>query len=134
VRAVAIVVQATGVAADTVRRGRKEATDRGIYILQQRIVKHYTRFEVDIPSLAKETKPVLWEMHEQRDWVETVLDNEADWTTENLSTEETAFDAWLLPATFESLIDPANRDRPSELTIASGEYREYRPEILLATG
>lgn len=30
-------------------------SDHGIYILQQRIVKHYTRFEVDIPSLAKET-------------------------------------------------------------------------------
>lgn len=70
-------------------------SDHGIYILQQRIVKHYTRFEVDVPSLVKETAPVLWEMHQQRDWVETVLDDEADWTTENLSTEETAFDAWL---------------------------------------
>jgi hypothetical protein len=70
-------------------------SDRGIYVLQQRIVKHYTRFEVDIPSLAKETAPVLWEMHQQRDWVETVLDEEADWTIENLSAEESAFDAWL---------------------------------------
>lgn len=70
-------------------------SDRGIYVLQQRIVKHYTRFEVDIPSLAKEAAPVLWEMHQQRDWVETVLDDEDDWTTENLSAEETAFDEWL---------------------------------------
>jgi hypothetical protein len=70
-------------------------SDHGIYVLQQRIVEHYTRVEVDIPTLAKETAPVLWEMHQQQDWVETVLDDEADWTTENLSTEETAFDAWL---------------------------------------
>jgi hypothetical protein len=46
-------------------------------------------------SLAKETAPVLWEMHQQRDWVETVLGDEADWTTENLNAEETAFDSWL---------------------------------------
>jgi hypothetical protein len=70
-------------------------SDRGIYVLQQRIVKHYTRLDVDPPTLAKETAPVLWEMHQQRDWVETVYDDEADWTTENLGTEETAFDAWL---------------------------------------
>ncbi|BCI91736.1 hypothetical protein NIIDMKKI_69420 [Mycobacterium kansasii] len=70
-------------------------SDRGIYVLQQRIVKHYTRFEIDIPSLAKGTAPVLWEMHQQRDWVETVLDDEDDWTAENLSAEEIAFDAWL---------------------------------------
>lgn len=70
-------------------------SDRGIYILQQRIVKHYTRFDVDIPSLAKETAPVVWEMHQQRDWVETVLDDETEWTTENLSVEEVAFEAWL---------------------------------------
>ena len=70
-------------------------SDRGIYVLQQRLVKHYTRLEVDIPALAKEAAPVLWEMHQQRDWVETVLDEEADWTSEKLSAEESAFDAWL---------------------------------------
>ena len=48
-------------------------SDLGIYVLQQRLVKHYTRLEVDIPALAKEAAPVLWEMHQQRDWVETVL-------------------------------------------------------------
>jgi hypothetical protein len=70
-------------------------SDRGIYVLQQRLVKHYTRVDVDIPTLTKAAASVLWEMHQQRDWVETVLDDETDWTTENLSTEETAFDAWL---------------------------------------
>ncbi|CDO89955.1 hypothetical protein AWC29_00035 [Mycobacterium triplex] len=70
-------------------------SDRGIYILQQRIVKNYTRFEVDIPSLAKETAPTVWEMHQQRDWVETVFDDEVDWTTDNLRAEEIEFQTWL---------------------------------------
>jgi hypothetical protein len=70
-------------------------SDRGIYVLQQRIIKNSTRFEVDISSLAQQTSPVLWEMHQQRDWVETVLDDEDEWTIENLNTEEIAFDAWL---------------------------------------
>jgi len=74
-------------------------TDRGIYVLQQRLVKHYTRLDVDIPALTREAAPVLWELHQQRDWVETVFDDEADWTTENLRAEEraeeNAFDAWL---------------------------------------
>ncbi len=83
-------------------------SDHGIYVLQQRIVKHYTRVEVDIPTLRKETAPVLWEMHQQRDWVETVLDDEADWTTENLSTEEAAFDAWLREG------DPSRRTQLKE--------------------
>jgi hypothetical protein len=49
----------------------------------------------EIPSFAKESAPVLWEMHQQRDWVEMVLDDESDWTIENLRAEEIAFDAWL---------------------------------------
>jgi|SRR5271166_891286 len=70
-------------------------SDHGIYVLQQRLVKHYTRFDVDIPTLAKVAAPVLWEMHQQRDWAETVLDDETDWTTENLHSEEVTFHAWL---------------------------------------
>jgi hypothetical protein len=70
-------------------------SDQGIYVLQQRIIKHLTRFEVDLASLAEETAPVLWEMHQQRDWLETVYDDESDWTTTNLIAEDAAFDAWL---------------------------------------
>lgn len=70
-------------------------SDRGIYVLQQRLVKHYTRLEVEIPVLAKESAPLLWEMHTQRDWIETVLENETDWTITNLGIEESAFDSWL---------------------------------------
>ncbi|MCV7198160.1 hypothetical protein [Mycobacterium angelicum] len=90
-------VDVTAAPSELLRPEARIATlsDKGIYVLQQRIVKHYTRFEVDLPSLAKETAPVLWEMHQQRDWVETVFDDEGDWTNENLAAEESAFDAWL---------------------------------------
>ncbi|GAB5007407.1 hypothetical protein [Mycobacterium avium] len=91
------LIDATAAPSELLHLDARIATlsDRGIYILQQRIVKHYTRVEVDIPTLAKETAPVAWEMHQQRDWVETVLDDEADWTTENLRAEEIEFQAWL---------------------------------------
>lgn len=91
------LIDATAAPSELLHLDARIATlsDRGIYILQQRIVKHCTRVEVDIPTLAKETAPVAWEMHQQRDWVETVLDDEADWTTENLRAEEIEFQAWL---------------------------------------
>lgn len=94
----ASLVDVTGAPSELLHLDARIATlsDRGIFVLQQRIVKNATRFEVDIPSLAKATRPVLWEMHQQRDWVETVLDDESDWTIENLRVEEIAFDAWLL--------------------------------------
>ena len=79
-------------------------SDTGIYVLQQRLIKHYTRFEVDIPALAKESASVLWEMHQQRDWIETVLEDESNWTKENLEAEELAFDLWLREG------EPSRRD------------------------
>lgn len=90
-------VDTTAAPSELLTLDRRVATlsDRGIYVLQQRLIKHYTRFDVDIPALARETAPVLWEMHQQRDWIETVLDDEADWTPENLEVEEIAFDNWL---------------------------------------
>ena len=45
--------------------------------------------------LAKESATTIWELHQQRDWIETVLEDEATWTDANLKAEEEAFDAWL---------------------------------------
>lgn len=54
------LIDATAAPSELLHLDARIATlsDRGIYILQQRIVKHYTRVEVDIPTLAKETAPV----------------------------------------------------------------------------
>jgi hypothetical protein len=100
------LLDVTAAPSDLLLIDRRIATlsDRGIYVLQQRLIKHYTRLDVDMPALAREAAPVLWEMHQQRDWVETVLDDEADWTSDNLQVEESAFDAWLREG------EPSRRD------------------------
>ena len=99
-------VDITAAPAELLVLDRRIATlsDRRIYVLQQRLVKHYTRLDVDAAVLAREAAPVLWEMHQQRHWTETVLEDEADWTSENLDREEKAFDAWLRDG------DPSRRD------------------------
>lgn len=86
----------TACPADLVTLDRRIATlsNRGIYTLQQRLIKHYTRLEVPIPVLRQESAPVLEEAEQQRDWVETVLD-ESDWTTASIDAEARAYDAWL---------------------------------------
>jgi hypothetical protein len=100
-------VDITAAPSELLALDRRIATlsDTGIYVLQQRLIKHYTRFEIDIPALAKESASVLWEMHQQRDWIENVYDDEIDWTSENLQAEEIAFDAWLREG------EPSRRDR-----------------------
>lgn len=69
-------------------------SNHGIYVLQQRLVKHYTRLDVPIPVLRSESACVLEEAEQQRDWIETVLE-EDDYTVENLDIENKAYDAWL---------------------------------------
>jgi hypothetical protein len=80
-------------------------SDRGIYVLQQRLIKHYTRLEVEPAVLAKESATTIWELHQQRDWIETVFEDEATWTEANLMAEEEAFDAWLREG------EPSRRDQ-----------------------
>jgi len=69
-------------------------THRGIYVLQQRLIKHYTRLEVPIQVLRRESAPVLEEAEQQRDWIETVLD-EDELTDESVSEAARAYDEWL---------------------------------------
>ncbi len=45
-------------------------TNRGIYVLQQRLIKHYTRFTVDIPALRAQAGPILEEAEQEQDWLE----------------------------------------------------------------
>lgn len=78
-------------------------SNRGIYVLQQRLIKHYTRLDVPIPVLRSESACVLEEAEQQRDWIETVLE-EDDCTIENLDIEAKAYDAWLSDG------DPSRRD------------------------
>lgn len=99
-------VDVTAAPSELLTYERRIATlsNRGIYVLQQRLVKHYTRLEVEIPVLRREAAPVLEEAEQQRDWIETVLDEDG-WTAEALAVESKAFDHWLSDG------DPSRRDQ-----------------------
>lgn len=90
-------IDATAAPTQLLTHERRIATlsNRGIYVLQQRLVKHYTRFEIDLELLRRESAAVLTEAELQRDWLEDVL-SEAEQKDKSAIEAETAiFDDWL---------------------------------------
>jgi len=70
-------------------------THQGIYVLQQRLIKHYTRLEVPLELLRRESAPVLAEAVQQWDWIEEIL-SEGELTDESvIAAEAKVFDDWL---------------------------------------
>ncbi|MGW5137561.1 hypothetical protein ACWEPH_00620, partial [Nocardia beijingensis] len=69
-------------------------TNLGIYVLQQRLVKHYTRFTIDLPALRKQAAAVLEEAEQEREWIEIILDDEEP-TMESVRRASKEFDGWL---------------------------------------
>jgi hypothetical protein len=69
-------------------------SNRGIFVLQQRLIKHYTRLTIDIGVLRKQAGPVLEEAEQERDWIETVLGGE-EITLNAIRAESKAYDEWL---------------------------------------
>lgn len=68
---------------------------QGIYVLQQRLIKHYTRVEMPLELLRNESAAVLAEAEMQWFWVEEVL-TDLELKDESLiESEANAFDAWL---------------------------------------
>lgn len=90
-------VDVTAAPADLLTPGRRIATlsNRGIYVLQQRLIKHYTRFEVDLGALRSQSAPVLEEAQQQWDWIETVLTHDELSDEAKIEAEGKLFDAWL---------------------------------------
>lgn len=87
-------------------RGRRIATlsNQGIYVLQQRLIKHYTRVEMPLDLLRRESAAVLTEAQLQWDWLETVLPEAEQVDESAIEAEARAFDGWLLEGT------PSRRD------------------------
>jgi len=90
-------VDVTAAPADLLTLDRRIASlsNKGIYVLQQRLVMHYTRFDVGLDLLHKESASVLEEAHEQWDWIETVLSEEEQANSAAIESESKEFDAWL---------------------------------------
>jgi hypothetical protein len=68
-------VDVTACPAELLTRDHRIATlsHQGIYVLQQRLIKHYTRVEMRLEVLRSESAPVLTEAELLWDWLEQVL-------------------------------------------------------------
>lgn len=91
----------TACPAELLTRQRRIATlsNRGIYVLQQRLVKHYTRLEMPLELLRRESAPVLTEAEIQWDWLEQVLDDTELDDDAAIAAEANAFEEWLRQGT-----------------------------------
>lgn len=99
-------VDVTAAPATRLTRAQRIATlsHQGIYILQQRLIKHYTRVEMPLELLRRESAAVLTEGILQWDWLETVLADEELSDESAIDSEGKTFDAWLSEG------DPPRRD------------------------
>lgn len=68
---------------------------QGIYVLQQRLIKHYTRTEMPLEVLRSESAPVLTEAELLRDWLERVLTDAEIGDDEALGAEAGVFEEWM---------------------------------------
>lgn len=90
-------VDVTASPAEQLTRGQRIATlsHQGIYVLQQRLIKHYTRVEMPLEVLRRESAAVLTEAELQWGWLDEVLtDDELD-QEDAIAVEATVFDGWL---------------------------------------
>lgn len=90
-------VDVTAAPAELLTQARRIATlsHRGIYVLQQRLIKHYTRIDMPLELLRRESAAVLVESELQWDWIETVLRETQLADEAAIAAEARAFDGWL---------------------------------------
>lgn len=90
-------VDVTASPAELLTRARRIATlsHQGIYVLQQRLIKHYTRVEMPLEVLRRESAAVLTEAELQWDWLDQVLTDAELGQDDAIQVEATVFDRWL---------------------------------------
>lgn len=100
-------VDVTAAPAVLLTRSRRIATlsHQGIYVLQQRLTKHYTRVTMPLELLRRESAPVLVEAELQWEWIETILPEAKLTDDAAIDAEAGVFDAWLGDG------DPPRRER-----------------------
>jgi hypothetical protein len=90
-------IDVTAAPAVSLTRPQRIATlsHQGIYILQQRLIKHYTRVEMPLELLRRQSAAVLTEAVLQWEWIDEVL-AEAELADESaIEAEAKVFDTWL---------------------------------------
>lgn len=90
-------VDVTAAPAELLTRERRIATltHMGIYVLQQRLIKHYTRVEMRLDLLRTQSASVLTEAELQWDWVEEILTADELNDSAAVEAEALVFDDWL---------------------------------------
>lgn len=90
-------VDVTASPAEQLTRARRIATlsHQGIYVLQQRLIKHYTRIGMPLEILRRESSAVLTEAELQWAWLDEVLTDAELGSEDAITVEPTAFDGWL---------------------------------------
>jgi hypothetical protein len=90
-------VDVTAAPAQLLTRERRIATlsHQGIYVLQQRLIKHYTRVEMRLELLRREPAAVLTEAELQWHWLEEVLTDAEQTDGSAIEAEAKVFDDWL---------------------------------------
>lgn len=90
-------VDVTACPAELLTRDRRIATlsHQGIYVLQQRLIKHYTRVEMALEVLRSESAPVLTEAELLWGWLERVLNEAEIGDDEALDVEAGVFEEWM---------------------------------------
>jgi hypothetical protein len=87
-------VDVTAAPANLLTYERRIATlsNRGIFVLQQRLVKHYTRVEMELELFRRESAAILVEAELQQDWLEEVLTEAEQIDKAAIETETAVFD------------------------------------------
>ena len=125
-------VDITACPAELLTKERRIATlsNRGIFVLQQRLIKHYTRVETELEVLRSQSAPVLTEAQLLWDWLEAVL---TDVEIENdavLDHEAEVFEEWMRsgsPSRQESLrVETNHADIRRDAQRASVERAQAR--------
>jgi hypothetical protein len=90
-------VDITACPAELLTKERRIATlsNRGIFVLQQRLIKHYTRVEIELEVLRSQSAPVLTEAQLLWDWLETVLSDVEIDDDAVLDIEAEVFEEWM---------------------------------------
>lgn len=89
-------VDATAAPSSALGMGNRIATlsQPGIFILQQRYVRHTTRVILPLDKFREQSAPVLTEAEIQETWARVVLDG-AEPTAESIAAAQESFEAWL---------------------------------------
>lgn len=129
-------VDVTACPADLLIRDRRIATlsNQGIYVLQQRLIMHYTRTDMELEILRSQSAPVLTEAQLLWDWLECVLTEAETADNELIDAESCVFEAWMRdgdPSPQARLrTEIAHTDVRREAQRAAGERATARAEGL----